>query len=75
MGGAPDCLRACDGIGSVHRLQPEPSPTTVNVVVQPKIPSRPRKLSVFVFEDDFPLNGEQDGGGRHRCAVAQMSLA
>jgi len=20
-------------------------------------------LSVFVFEDDFPLNGEQDGGG------------
>jgi hypothetical protein len=21
------------------------------------------KLSVFVFEDDFPLNGEQDGGG------------
>ena len=26
-------------------------------------PFPPAKLSVFVFEDDFPLNGEQDGGG------------
>ena len=26
-------------------------------------PYPPSKLSVFVFEDDFPLNGEQDGGG------------
>ena len=25
--------------------------------------SRPSKLSVDVFEDDFPLNGEQDAGG------------
>ena len=24
---------------------------------------QPAKLSVFVFEDDFPLNGEQDAGG------------
>ena len=23
----------------------------------------PGKLSVLVFEDDFPLNGEQDAGG------------
>ncbi len=34
----------------------------MNVLVQPN-PFPPSKLSVFVFEDDFPLNGEQDGGG------------
>jgi hypothetical protein len=37
-------------------------PTDVTVLVQPN-PFPPSKLSVFVFEDDFPLNGEQDGGG------------
>src|SRR2546429_9209847 len=26
-------------------------------------PFPPSKLSVFVFQDDFPLNGEQDAGG------------
>ncbi len=31
-------------------------------ITQPS-PYPPGKLSVFVFEDDFPLNGEQDGGG------------
>ena len=36
--------------------------TAVTVLVQPT-PFPPSKLSVFVFEDDFPLNGEQDGGG------------
>jgi len=36
--------------------------TSVTVLVQPN-PYPPSKLSVFVFEDDFPLNGEQDGGG------------
>jgi len=34
----------------------------VTVLTQPD-PFPPSKLSVFVFEDDFPLNGEQDGGG------------
>jgi hypothetical protein len=34
----------------------------VTVLTQPA-PYPPGKLSVFVFEDDFPLNGEQDGGG------------
>ena len=34
----------------------------VTVITQPA-PYPPGKLSVFVFEDDFPLNGEQDGGG------------
>jgi hypothetical protein len=41
-------------------------PTTIanslTVLAQPT-PFPPSKLSVFVFEDDFPLNGEQDGGG------------
>ena len=35
---------------------------SVTVLTQPS-PYPPAKLSVFVFEDDFPLNGEQDGGG------------
>ena len=36
--------------------------TSVTVLTQPS-PYPPAKLSVFVFEDDFPLNGEQDSGG------------
>ena len=36
--------------------------TAVTVLVEPS-PYQTAKLSVFVFEDDFPLNGEQDGGG------------
>jgi len=36
--------------------------TAVTILTQPT-PFPPAKLSVFVFEDDFPLNGEQDGGG------------
>ena len=36
------------------------SPVTVTVVPSPLPPG---KLSVMVFEDDFPLNGEQDAGG------------
>jgi Bacterial Ig domain len=39
-----------------------PGQTAVTVITQPS-PYPPGKLSVFVFEDDFPLNGEQDGGG------------
>jgi hypothetical protein len=35
---------------------------SVTVLTQPS-PYPPANLSVFVFEDDFPLNGEQDGGG------------
>jgi hypothetical protein len=39
-----------------------PAQSAVTVITQPS-PYPPAKLSVFVFEDDFPLNGEQDGGG------------
>ena len=34
----------------------------VTILAQPT-PFPPSKLSVFVFEDDFPLNGESDAGG------------
>ena len=33
------------------------------VVISEPSPYQPGKLSVQVFEDDFPLNGEQDAGG------------
>jgi hypothetical protein len=36
--------------------------TPVTVLVQPS-PLPPGRLSIMVFEDDFPLNGEQDAGG------------
>ena len=39
-----------------------PTVATVSVIVEPT-PLPPSKLTVFVFEDDFPLNGEQDAGG------------
>jgi hypothetical protein len=48
MGGAPILFPATN--------------TKVTVLVQPG-PFPPGKLSVSVFEDDFPLNGEQDSGG------------
>ncbi|HEX5256770.1 MAG TPA: hypothetical protein VFW69_23420, partial [Mycobacterium sp.] len=39
-----------------------PSQSSVNVLLQ-ETPFQPAKISVFVFEDDFPLNGENDAGG------------
>ena len=44
--------------------------TSVTILTQPSSVST-AKLSVFVFEDDFPLNGEQDGGGGIDVLVAQ----
>src|SRR5207302_10251504 len=53
--------------GAALRCSITPRATTcafraVRVVTQPD-PYPPSKLSVFIFQDDFPLNGEQDGGG------------
>jgi hypothetical protein len=53
MGGAPI------GIDPVTHVQQ----AAVTVLTQPN-PFPPSKLSVFVFEDDFPLNGENDAGGQ-----------
>ncbi len=39
-----------------------PAQMTVNVLLQ-ETPFQPAKISVFVYEDDFPLNGENDAGG------------
>src|SRR5437764_740656 len=50
-------------------------PTTASpltVLTQPD-PYPPSKLSVFVFEDDFPLNGEHDGGGGIDVIASQES--
>jgi hypothetical protein len=59
MGGAP---LAWNGTAWINPGITPPGQTTVNVIVSPT-PLQPAKLSVFVFEDDFPLNGEHDGGG------------
>jgi hypothetical protein len=60
-----DCLTAAVFCGHGMGGAPVQFPATnasVTVLVQ-RNPFPPSKLSVFVFEDDFPLNGEQDGGG------------
>jgi hypothetical protein len=59
MGGAPIACALTAGSVACSANSTFPA---VNVLVQPN-PFPPSKLSVFVFEDDFPLNGEQDGGG------------
>ncbi len=48
-------------MGGAPILFPQPN-AKVTVLVQPG-PLPPGKLSVAVFEDDFPLNGEWDAGG------------
>ncbi len=59
MGGAP-VPSACSPLPPATACTGTFAPVTV--LTQPS-PYPPGKLSVFVFEDDFPLNGEQDGGG------------
>ena len=65
-GGAPDCSAAGSAAGHCgHGMGGAPitlGQTAVTVLTQPT-PFPPAKLTVFVFEDDFPLNGEHDGGG------------
>jgi hypothetical protein len=66
MGGAP--ISCTPATGSVVCTAATPTaaatgsftPVTVYAV---STPLPPAKLTVFVFEDDFPLNGEHDGGG------------
>ncbi len=50
--------------GHAHGMGGSPivAAQTLNVIVEPT-PMPTAKLSVFVFEDDFPLNGENDAGG------------
>jgi len=64
--GSPDCSPSGVAAGHCgHGMGGAPiaaGQTAVTVLTQAS-PYPPAKLSVFVFEDDFPLNGEQDAGG------------
>jgi hypothetical protein len=66
----PNCVANAQNIGTPsatcgHGMGGAPitfGQSAVTVLTQPS-PYPPGKLSIMVFEDDFPLNGEQDGGG------------
>ena len=64
--GAPDCPKSGAAAGRCgHGMGGAPiakGQTNVTVYTEPS-PYPPAKLTVFVFEDDFPLNGEHDAGG------------
>jgi hypothetical protein len=60
--GTPDCSTPGNcghGMGGAPIAAGQ---TAVTVLSQPS-PYPPAKLTVFVFEDDYPLNGEHDAGG------------
>ena len=59
MGGAPIPVACTPAVGSTTCTGTFPA---VKVLVE-QDPFPPAKLAVNVFEDDFPLNGEQDSGG------------
>ena len=65
-GGAPDCSPAGMTAGHCgHGMGGAPiaaAQTSVTVLSQPS-PYPPATLSVFVYEDDYPLNGEHNAGG------------
>jgi hypothetical protein len=61
MSGAP-IPPACNILGGANACTTSSAFAAVNVLVLPT-PLPTGKLSVIVFEDDYPLNGEQDGGG------------
>jgi len=62
MSGAP-VPPACNILGGTNACSTASAFTQpVNVLVLPT-PLPTGKLSIIVFEDDFPVNGEQDGGG------------
>jgi hypothetical protein len=60
MGGAP--VPAACPLSSTTTCPATPVFAPVTVLTQPT-PLPPAQLSVFVFQDDFPLNGEHDAGG------------
>jgi len=60
MGGAP-IAASCTPVPPATTCTSTVTPA-VTIFTQPA-PYPPAKLSVFVFQDDFPLNGEHDGGG------------
>src|SRR6266436_832106 len=59
MGGSPI---ACVPVAPAVTCTASGTFPPVTVLVE-QTPFPPSKLSVYVFQDDFPLNGEHDGGG------------
>ena len=62
MGGAPVPSLTCTPVPPATTCTAPTTYPTITVITQPS-PYPPGKYSVMVFEDDFPLNGEQDTGG------------
>lgn len=62
---------ACNILGGPNVCSSSSTFQPVNVLAMPT-PLPTGKLSVLVFEDDFPLNGEQDGGGGAGGAIAPV---
>ena len=62
MAGAP-IPAACNVLGGPNACSTSSAFTQPVTVLTLPSPLPPGKLSVIVFEDDYPLNGEQDGGG------------
>jgi len=62
MSGAP-VPPACNILGGPNACTTSSAFTQPVTVLTLPTPLPTGKLSVIVFEDDFPLNGEQDGGG------------
>ena len=61
MGGA-EIAAACKPVAPAKTCTGTPAWAPVTVLSTPS-PYPPAKLTVFVFEDDYPLNGEHDPGG------------
>jgi len=60
---APSCTPVAPATSCVPFGTVVPGVTAPLTALTQPDPYPPSKLSVFVFEDDFPLNGEHDGGG------------
>src|SRR5207237_3490970 len=60
---APTCTPTAPATSCVPVGTVVPGVTAPLTVLTQPDPFPPSKLSVFIFQDDFPLNGEQDGGG------------
>ena len=62
MSGAP-IPAACNVLGGTNACSASSAFTQPVTVLSAPTPLPTGKLSIIVFEDDYPLNGEQDGGG------------
>ncbi|MGH7745560.1 MAG: hypothetical protein ACREQ5_12330, partial [Candidatus Dormibacteria bacterium] len=61
MGGAP-IAPVCTNTGTTAATRSCTLPAAVNISIEPT-PLRTSTVTLYVFEDDFPTNGEPDTGG------------